>query len=103
MTTTHTPGPWAVNPIKAQVDAFATGDPVAVCQMLWPTEERTEAETEANGRLVAAAPDMLAALKRSAAILQMAASDGKKPSINNLNGIVTLVREAIAKAERTTP
>lgn len=64
MTTQHTPGPWAVNPFRAQVDAFRGQDalPLAVCQLLWPTKERSEAETEANGRLIAAAPDLLGAL-----------------------------------------
>lgn len=64
----HTPGPWAVNPALAQVDAFVLSPsqaPIPVCQMLWPTDERSEAETEANARLVAAAPDILAALKEA--------------------------------------
>ena len=59
----HTPGPWAVHPASAQVDAFATGEPVPVCQLLWPTDQRTETETEANAHLIAAAPEMLEALK----------------------------------------
>ena len=53
----HTPGPWAVHPVKAQVDAFSP-HPIPVCQMLWPTTERSEDETEANARLIAAAPDL---------------------------------------------
>lgn len=57
-----TAGPWAVNPTNAQVDAFDTGVPVPVCQLLWPTELRSEAETEANGHLIAAAPELLACL-----------------------------------------
>lgn len=44
----HTPIPWAVNPFFAQVDAFPGGALVPVCQMLWPTESRTEEETLAN-------------------------------------------------------
>lgn len=57
----HTPGPWAVNPFQAQVDAFNTGTPLPVCQLLWPTDVRSEAETFANARLIAAAPDLLEA------------------------------------------
>lgn len=45
--------PWAVNPFLAQIDAFVGGEPLAVCRMLWPTEERTEAETLANTALIA--------------------------------------------------
>ena len=59
----HTQGPWAVNPAEAKVDAFATGKPLPICALLWPTTERTETETEDNARLIAAAPDMLAELK----------------------------------------
>lgn len=50
----HTPGPWAVNPINAQVDAFKDGEPIPVCRLLWPTTERSEAETEANAARCAA-------------------------------------------------
>lgn len=59
----HSAGPWAVNPFNAQVDAFKDGRPLPVCQLLWPTDERSEAETQANARLIAEAPDMLAMLK----------------------------------------
>ena len=55
----HTAGPWIVNPFVAQVDCgvFAqNGALLPVARMLWPTEERSEAETEANARLIAAAP-----------------------------------------------
>lgn len=62
--TKHTPGPWAVNPINAQVDELRDGKAIPVCRMLWPTELRGEDETLKNARLIAAAPEMLAALQR---------------------------------------
>jgi hypothetical protein len=55
-----TPGPWAMNPVVAQVDAMPSLLPV--CRMLWPTEDRSEAETEANARLIATMRDALPAL-----------------------------------------
>ena len=58
--TKFTRGPWAVNPIRAQVDAMPSMIPV--CQLLWPTDERTESETEANAHLISAAPDLYDAL-----------------------------------------
>ena len=61
--TKHTPGSWVINPFVAQVDAFNDEGPAPVCKMLWPTDLRSEAETEANARLIAAAPEMLAALE----------------------------------------
>jgi hypothetical protein len=48
----HTELPWAVNPFRAQIDAFVGGNPRAVCKMLWPTDERSEAETEANAAFI---------------------------------------------------
>jgi hypothetical protein len=65
----HTPGPWAVHPSKARVDAFVGGAPLPVCELLWPTDQRSEAETEANARLIAAAPELLAACKAMLVLL----------------------------------
>jgi hypothetical protein len=57
-----------VHPTVAQVDAFHGGKPVAICKLLWPTEMRDEATTLANARLIAAAPDLLEALRQVVAI-----------------------------------
>lgn len=68
----HTPGPWTVNPFCAQVESAsltAEGGLLPVARLLWPTDDRTEAETEANARLIAAAPEMLEALEAVAALL----------------------------------
>ena len=49
--TGHTPTPWIVNPFCAQIDCAVLGTdgyPLPVAQMLWPTDERSEAETYAN-------------------------------------------------------
>ena len=83
----HTKGPWAVNPTSAQVDAFVGVKPLPICQLLWPTDERTEAETEANAHLIAAAPDLLAALKRIVVVADRATVEFDR------------ARAAIAKAE----
>lgn len=63
--TEFTTGPWVVNDYCAQVDEEKTGLPVL--RLLWPTDKRTEAETLSNAQLVAAAPDMYAALEHAAA------------------------------------
>lgn len=80
----HTKGPWTVHPIKSWV-TDPTGE--AVCGMLWPTYSRTEEETLANARLIAAAPEMLEALKN------IENDDERIPS-----SAWNLVRSAIAKA-----
>lgn len=66
--TKWTKGPWAVNPLNAQVDAFGEDGAVAVCALLWPTDRRSEAETEANAHLIATGPDLYRALKAVVAI-----------------------------------
>lgn len=68
--TQFTPGPWIVNPFVAQIDCEKISDKgglLPVCQMLWPTDERTEAETEATAHLIAAAPDTYAGCAKAAA------------------------------------
>jgi len=58
-------GPWIVNPFRAQVDSSQIdggGDLVPVCQMLWPTKLRTEADTKHLTAAIAALPEMVAAL-----------------------------------------
>ena len=67
-----TPGPWVVNPFNARVDAFdGEGDSliIPICELLWPTEERTEDETEANAILISAAPLLAAEVVRLSALL----------------------------------
>lgn len=62
----HTPGPWVVDPISAWV-ALPDRD-APICAMLWPTELRSEHETMANARLIAAAPELLQALENMVAV-----------------------------------
>jgi hypothetical protein len=100
-----TAGPWAVNPFVAQVDAFGSdGRPLAVCQLLWPTDERSEAETEANGHLIAAAPDLYDALKACVGLIEGAIAS-KRPDADDVELVpggsymLSDARAAIAKAE----
>lgn len=64
---THTPGPWAAQPhdLKCWTVVAGAGSSVAHVDL------RSEPEiTEANARLIAAAPDLLEALKFAEAILE---------------------------------
>ena len=95
----HTPGPWAVNPFAAQVDAFNENGGATVCELLWPTEVRSEAETEANARLIAAAPDLLAALKALRRYITIRYSEfGEVLNEGAVTDLAT-IDAAIAKAE----
>ncbi len=75
----HTPGPWFAWDSPRAWYVFADeGDnpsnvPVADCT---GTQERSRAECEANARLMAAAPDMLDALK--AALENLSECDDRK-------------------------
>jgi hypothetical protein len=66
MSTQHTPGPWVFNPFDAQIDAPVAsklGVLLPIAQMLWPADEYSEDEMEANGRVMRSAPELLEALE----------------------------------------
>lgn len=63
----HTPGPWRINTDSnlSNMVCDADGNTVASFQSRWWSGQKfteKEAETLANGRLIAAAPELLAAL-----------------------------------------
>ena len=67
---THTPGPWDIGPMEGNqgVRIWQTDNDKNVKAIIGFVIQRKpsrelDAETEANARLIAAAPDMLAALK----------------------------------------
>jgi hypothetical protein len=93
-----TKGPWIVNPLNAIVDAFSPGETVAVCKMLWPTEERSEFETMANAQLIAAAPDMYEAMKALERLWGVGCSSDK--FVQHLRDeVMDDIRNAVSKAE----
>lgn len=92
-----TPSPWAVNPLRAQVDAMPSLLPV--CQLLWPTDERTEAETEANAHLIKASPDLYEALESLLSDVVLATDDlCDEGDARNYAKSVFQARAALAKA-----
>jgi len=91
MTTQHTPGPWFAND---SLQLFAeTGQHIASLDS--STEGFEGGTLYANARLIAASPDLLAALER------IAAGD---PMHNSFNALaISEARAAIAKATGETP
>lgn len=64
MNAQHTPGPWIINPYAERsviAPRFATG-PKAIAMLQGRIKGRDEIR-EANGRLIAAAPDLLESLR----------------------------------------
>ena len=88
----HTPGPWHVEkweyPKETKLIIQNGND--ATCEILdlWCMDDRTE-ERDANARLIASAPDLLAACKN-------ALTDGDELRAMNM------IKAAIAKAEGRT-
>jgi hypothetical protein len=108
MKTKHTQGPWRAEkwdysqcPNKLMVQT----DKDAVCEILdlWCMNERTE-ERDANARLIAAAPEMLEALKELATAAEHRDNTMGDPyrlieCKANLESAARNARAAIAKAE----
>jgi hypothetical protein len=96
----HTPGPWSVD---ARASTAVRGGPddhvVASCGGWATTRRDVLAEQQANARLVAAAPDLLAALREIVAMTNEDTGTFRKRG-GTYRGLVGLVAEAaIAKAE----
>ena len=93
----HTPGPWIWND-----DFLVGGDGSYVCDDGSACGEysRVLDPDSPNARLIAAAPDLLAALKAALAIAPVNADDEDDPEQSEA---WAAVRAAIAKAEGRTP
>jgi len=78
----HIPGPWEVFETHTGIYILDSAEQAAVCKLEWCLED------EANARLIASAPEMLALLKRLCYV--GACCDG---------GVWREARDTIAKAE----
>lgn len=61
MSTQHTPGPWMAPPHSNEVMTMPSGE-VKICRV-YPVSAIDDKETNANARLITAAPEMLKALQ----------------------------------------
>ena len=96
----HTPGPWEAfqNDLGCGVLATKRAD-VAYCWTRdgWPLDSsRPISESVANARLIAAAPELLEALKEVSA-------EARHPDYDWNVALLKTVRAAIAKAEGVKP
>ena len=92
MNTKHTPGPWIIGtPPPNGEQTIGTGSAGGVMVAVATTGVDMEAITLANAHLIAAAPDMLEALKAALSLIEIVIPfDGE---------VNRMVRNAIAKAE----
>ena len=95
----HIKGPWGCTTRQGSWDwvVFSEADPnIEICQMFHDGTDMNEVG-EANARLCASAPDMLAALKwAESAIAPFSKEPAEKSGMS-------LIRRAIAKAEGRQP
>lgn len=109
----HTPGPWAIrtdlnftpggsNVIVAPADG-GNSVVVAECWTVGPYTGSAVNEPEglANAHLIAAAPEMLAALKDAYAYINLKGS-GQRP-VQDIGEVLDVLGSAIAKAEGDNP
>jgi hypothetical protein len=90
-THTHTPGPWRIDSKTRFGDyTIAAGESVRTCEFIAKTQ------SEANARLIAAAPELLDALKR---LIGEHADLGEVDLTNADRAAIEQAREAISKAE----
>lgn len=100
----HTPGPWtAYSTAKTGSWAVAQVDGPRICAMPHPHPKAPIAKPlaawhtdAANARLIAAAPDLLAALEETLSAIEAFPASGLKVKPNG--GIAKALRAAIAKA-----
>ena len=92
---THTPGPWETTMLSDGTECgaceFGGGDMIAILQ--------GEHDTPDNARLIAAAPDMLAALEDVTASLDYAVTALQAPANCTMRENLTAARAAIARAK----
>jgi hypothetical protein len=98
MTTNHTPGPWAVDNLTVRWGSYFVADcVVADCDI------GRQGECQANARLIAAAPDLLAALRLLViACTQDVAPDGyvtlEAPDRNSMRDAIFAIQKATGGA-----
>ena len=94
--TKHTPGPWTIQEYGDEDTpalVIHKDTESRVCFMATPGSHGDPAKIEADARLIATAPDMLSVLKSILAGVEWHEPEG------HVNGLKTMVRMVIAKAE----
>ena len=100
MNTKHTPGPWRVDGTDIYTKVAGSDHWVAAIK-----QRRPNSEDEANAKLIAAAPDLLAALdgllkatRKAAAVAETANDEYADTDAHFVGEWIDQAREAIAKA-----
>ena len=98
----HTPGPWKATPANAgewNIDGEGSNDWAIAVVCGGAGTEDPNGRTDANARLIAAAPDLLDALGAFIAASEEPGPESKSPRAALLTTAWVKARAAIAKAE----
>lgn len=102
MQTKHTPGPWANDPLQPTIWANDGQTQVAtVADLPWKDGKSDWMTEQANARLIAAAPELLAALKHCAGVIHAIRTGNVPPDLIPHIDSERLAESAIAKATGT--
>lgn len=100
--TKHTPGPWKAVEHHGAIDVMGVGS--GVCRVFTDPNQNslpTMPQARANARLIAAAPDLLAALRKAmewVEHVEAVAWDSIPEGMRGDNGAAWAIRSAIARA-----
>jgi len=98
----HTPGLWKARKsgMYGEFGIFAADDEIASVNICDGYDEPKQFPAEANARLIAAAPDLLAALERAEPLLEITSRRRKEAGIEGpaLDTVIAMARAAISKA-----
>lgn len=108
----HTPGPWnmetghKINCGHDYAEIYAKDASILVCDVL-VNKNSADGKGVANARLIAAAPELLEALYNAVNVLRLALDNGawdkhsndEKDSFDEVQTVLNIAREALAKAE----
>jgi hypothetical protein len=97
-TQAHTPGPWRIESVGDETLEIWAHPRIAVGQLYGQNGPNESDIVRANAHLIAAAPDMLAALKAAQQRLNESGT-GEMGLIDTIHAVHALIVPAIAKAE----
>ena len=101
----HTPGPWVADTesrVDHHVKALKTGRRICAMYGFAPRDDAAAAESEANARLIAAAPEQHAIcdeLERLSRVIESAIKQAEPYHLERVQRLLDLNRAALAKAE----
>lgn len=102
--TAHTPGPWHVAYYGDSERQIVKRGSLSLAELLaWSSGPESKAQVEANARLIAAAPELLAALEKSYALLADIRHNWVGRETYAGQALLCSMRDTIAKATDRDP